>query len=182
MDDSQQQFPWPTVGGYDLYEAMSVLQKSVRRGLEDDALFWASELYLSRYENHAWSRLLVIASEDVGLADSQTFLLVSALHQEWNRVKKTSEAKLHFIHAVLFLVRAPKSRIVDHATIKFFKGPRAKRAIPDWALDKHTPKGRAMGRGYQHFFDEGAKLENVILADPYAKEAKELLSDRNPTR
>jgi hypothetical protein len=31
----------------------------------------------------------------------------------------------------LLLARAPKSRIVDHATIASFEGPREKRALPD---------------------------------------------------
>ena len=40
-------FPWATVGGYDFYEVLSALQKTIKRGLRDDALFWATELYLS---------------------------------------------------------------------------------------------------------------------------------------
>ena len=48
MGDAQESFPWQTVGGYDFYEVLSALQKSIRRCLEEDALFWASELYLSR--------------------------------------------------------------------------------------------------------------------------------------
>ena len=30
--------------------------------------------------------------------------------------------------------------------------------IPDYALDMHTMKGKAMGRGLDHFRSEGAKL------------------------
>jgi replication-associated recombination protein RarA len=65
---TRREFPWPTVLGYDLYEVMSAMQKSIRRGLEEDALFWGTELYLSDLADQAWSRLLVISSEDVGLA------------------------------------------------------------------------------------------------------------------
>jgi hypothetical protein len=32
--------------------------------------------------------------------------------------------------------------------------------IPDYALDMHTMKGKAMGRGLDHFRKEGAKLVN----------------------
>jgi len=63
-------FPWLTAGGYDYYEVASALQKSIRRGLEDDALFWATELYISDYAAHAWKRLLVIASEDARIGTS----------------------------------------------------------------------------------------------------------------
>src|SRR5271156_3615596 len=131
-------FPWLTAGGYDYYEVASALQKSIRRGLEDDALFWATELYISDYAAHAWKRLLVIASEDVGPAMNSVILIVKNLHDMWSEDKKSGEAKLWFVHAVLLLVRAPKSRIVDHATIAFFEGNREHRRIPDWALDVHT--------------------------------------------
>jgi hypothetical protein len=30
--------------------------------------------------------------------------------------------------------------------------------IPDYALDMHTADGQAMGRGRQHFWEEGAKV------------------------
>ena len=172
--ESQQSFPWPTCGGYAFHEVLSALQKSIRRGLEEDALFWATELYLSGYETQAWRRLCVIASEDVGIAYSDVFLCVRELYQAWAEIKTTGEAKLHFIHAVLKLVRSPKSRIVDHALIVFFEGPREKKQIPDWALDVHTNRGRIMGRGQQHFFDVGANLDNITLPDPYAIRAKEI--------
>jgi hypothetical protein len=31
--------------------------------------------------------------------------------------------------------------------------------IPDYALDMHTGDGQAMGRGREHFWQEGAKIE-----------------------
>ena len=36
----------PTRNNVDPYEAKSALQKSIRRGLEEDALYWAVELAL----------------------------------------------------------------------------------------------------------------------------------------
>src|SRR5712692_7372599 len=76
---AKKQFPWPTVGGYDFYEVLSALQKAVRRGDEKKALYWSHELYLSDYAPHLWTRLRVMASEDVGLADSSVAILVRAL-------------------------------------------------------------------------------------------------------
>lgn len=38
--------------------------------------------------------------------------------------------------------------------------------IPDIALDKHARAGRAMGRGFDHFFKEGAKLVNPDGSTP----------------
>jgi replication-associated recombination protein RarA len=36
---------------------------------EDSALFWATELDLSRYGEYAMKRLCIIASEDVGMGE-----------------------------------------------------------------------------------------------------------------
>jgi hypothetical protein len=33
--------------------------------------------------------------------------------------------------------------------------------IPDYALDMHTMKGKAMGRGLDHFRKEGAPLHSI---------------------
>ena len=56
---------------------------------------------------------------------------------------------------MLALARAPKSRLVDHAYVAIM-GERPRLEVPDYALDQHTERGRLMGRGLQHFYDEGA--------------------------
>jgi replication-associated recombination protein RarA len=131
MTKGNRDFPWPTVGGYDFYEVVSALQKSIRRGLEEDALFWGTELYLSDYADHAWNRLLIISSEDIGLAAPLASISVKNLHDLYSRDKKSGESRLYFVHAILTLVRAPKSRIADHATNVFFDGTRGPRELPD---------------------------------------------------
>jgi replication-associated recombination protein RarA len=80
--------------------------------------------------------------------------------------------RLFPIHAVMLLARAQKSRAVDNACVAFYAGSRPKREVPDVALDKHTKCGRSMGRGFKHFFDEAARVENENegVADP-CKEA-----------
>jgi replication-associated recombination protein RarA len=165
----------PTRNGTEPYEAKSALQKSIRRGLEDDALYWAAELAGWNPES-LWKRLRVIASEDVGLASPSAALTVRSLYENWKDVQKdgTDEGRLFITHAVLILVRAKKSRIVDHATIAAFEGGLEERSVPDYALDRHTQQGRAKGRGYQHFFEVGAKLENCELTDTYEARAKSL--------
>jgi len=57
-----------TLGGYLTSEVTSALQKSIRRALEEEALFWATELDLAGFGANAWKRLRIIASEDIGLA------------------------------------------------------------------------------------------------------------------
>jgi hypothetical protein len=47
--------------------------------------------------------------------------------------------------------------------------------IPEYALDKHTARGKAMGKGIDDFFSEGNKLENEAFSNRYTERAKELL-------
>jgi replication-associated recombination protein RarA len=175
-----------TPGGYLAGEVASALQKSLRRGLEREALHWASELDLAGYGNYVFKRLRIIASEDVGPANSMIALQVRALYENWlearkghkqtddqgNRVFAIGE-RLFLVHSIMILARAPKSRIVDHAVMVMYERDREPLEMPDWALDKHTARGRRLGRGFEHFFDHGARLANAgEVDDPYADEAR----------
>jgi hypothetical protein len=180
-----------TPHGHRCDEAASALQKSVRRGLEREALYWAVQLDTAGYGGYTWKRLRAIASEDVGLADSQAAVIVRALYENWLEARKgkvrageegdldphargewVPGARLYLVHAVLYLARAPKSRIVDHAVMAFYEGDPPRIEVPDWALDKHTRRGRQLGRGQAHFFEEGALLVGETLPDPYAAEGR----------
>jgi hypothetical protein len=50
----------------------------------------------------------------------------------------------------------------------------ARREVPDWAYDKHTAKGKAMGRGYEHFFETMLVAPALFAEDMFAAEAKTL--------
>ena len=177
-----------TLAGYACGEASSALQKSIRRGLEREAMFWASELDLSGYGNYVWKRLRIIASEDVGLADPQAVLLTRALYENWLEQRKADKGDsetcaLYLLHAVMVLARAKKSRIVDHALMVMYEGEREPVEVPDFALDRHTGRGRRMGRGYDHFFEEGTVLANAGgLDDPYYEEGRAKRSSEKPVK
>lgn len=172
-------FPWPTVSGYTYHTVVSALQKTIRKGLETEALFWSTELFLSDYASHAWRRLLTIAVEDISLDEKEVFGSVKELHETWKERKKEADAKLFFIRAVFILVDAKKSRIVDNANIVYFEGTRPKNKIPDYALDIHTTEGRKMGRGQKHFFEEGAKLNNCDSRPDFYEELAKNIRIRN---
>jgi replication-associated recombination protein RarA len=166
-----------TRSGHPLGEVASAFQKSIRRGLADEALHWGVELDVSNFGEYAWKRLRIIASEDVGLAEPYLPATIFALYQNWLDQRKKRDLKhgperLFLVHAILLLVRAKKSRIVDHALITYY-GNHERRDIPDYALDKHTGAGRRLGRGVAHFFDEGIHLENMAdMDDPYRESAR----------
>lgn len=176
---TDRQGPPPTKRGLDAYQVVSALQKSLRRGLEEDAVWFALELDQSGYTGWVWKRLKIVASEDVGIADGQAVLLVRALFENWQddrRKDKTAEGGLFLTHAVIVLARAKKSRIADSAYMAL--GDAAPlRPIPDIALDVHTRVGKQMGRGWSFFFEESG-----LLADPETGELTEDGSTPDPYR
>lgn len=172
-----------TKGGYNCAEVASAMQKCIRRGLEEQALFWATELDLSGYGEYVWKRLRIIASEDVGLGDNSAALTIYSLFQSWREQHKKKDTRhaperLFLVHAVLLLCRAPKSRLVDHALVAMYEAPRPKRTIPDFALDRHTAAGRKLRRGWRHFWQQGAQLQNkAAVPDPYEAIAQATRAD-----
>ena len=167
-----------TSNGYYLDEVISALQKEIRRGNEYEAVYWAVELE-SFNSKALWNRLKVIASEDVGVAEPHAPLIVSALESmyDYSKEKKKEEYRLFFVNAVSILARAPKCRIVDNLMITLFgdikQGKRLE--MPDYAIDKHTFRGRRISRGIKHFIEEGSKINNEGVQDPYKDKAEEYL-------
>ena len=121
----------------------------------------------------------MIASEDVGLADPLASLIVDVLEKQYYDAVagKKDSSRLFFVHAVLYLARSPKNRIVDNL-LSVVYNDKERLEIPDYALDKHTVRGKKMGSGLEHFFAEGAKLVNQALEDPYEKKAIESLKKK----
>jgi replication-associated recombination protein RarA len=164
-----------TPGGYSAGDVASALQKCIRRGEEDAALYWGTELDLAGYGEYVWKRLRIITSEDVGLSRPGLVADVRALYDNWlDQRKKKDERhgpeRLFLVHAILLLCRAPKSRMVDHALIVHYEGSRPVREIPDFALDRHTRRGRQRRRGWRHFWEEGAMINNASqVEDLYSR-------------
>lgn len=161
-----EQFELRTKGGYDFFQVASALQKCIRRGMEDDAMYWAVELYESNYANYVWKRLIIMASEDVGLGDPDTIVRLMALKQSYDfltiKKEKSMPERLPFTNAVLLLVRSAKSRYVDHAiTVWWHRNATERRVMHDWVFDMHTRKGKEMGRGLDFFYSESAKIYNA---------------------
>jgi replication-associated recombination protein RarA len=178
MKEERRGPPPPTRHGHPYDEARSALHKSIRRGLEVDALYWASQLAGS-YPHATWRALSVIASEDVGLAEPLLPAALRALRDNWYDASEYGRREdIYLVHAVLLLARAKKSRITDHAYIVCWRGDE-RREVPDYAIDQFTARGKAMGRGHQHFVDEGSlladpdtgELTEGSLSDPYRNEA-----------
>ncbi len=156
-----------TMKGYDLYEVISAFQKSIRRGLEKESMFWGIELHESGFANHAWRRLQIMSTEDVGLANPIAPVIINSLHDQYNKLfspnDKKAQHRLPFTQAILYLVHSKKSRHTDWALNYHFDTHLLESLpMPDWALDIHTRRGKQIGRNLRYFFDVGSKIENAV--------------------
>jgi len=181
-----------TPNGYNPYEVASAMQKCIRRGLEYEAYWWAHELAINQMIAWVWRRLLVIACEDIGMADPQAVVVVNACRQTWTEVAdaKSGDPEWSILaEAVLYLCRSRKSRSADDLAHLVWlrkegrdpktleKSTSAQKEhldIPAFALDIHTRRGKmridkslAPGEdpdaaGVKLFREEGARLDRPV--------------------
>ena len=194
--DSQPQrmgmFGQNTPGGYRFGEAVSALQKRIRAGDAREAAYWAVEIEAcgAKERKYLWNRLKVIVSEDIGptAEGNNLVLLVGALadnyHDAWTR--RNDSYRLFLMHAIIAMCQATKTRVCDDLAVCVYQQSEHYE-IPDNALDKHTGRGKRMGRGVQHWLEEGIPVTPVNLElEPWAgeikAEAQEYLVEGRPWR
>jgi replication-associated recombination protein RarA len=169
-----------TKHGYDHYELLSALQKSIRRGMEYEAVHFAVELEEFN-PTMLWNRLRLIACEDIGPANPMMPIIIDVLQKNYLAEKsKLAESayKLYLINAVVCLCFSQKSRISDDLLNVVYTEREAEAKflpVPEYALDKHTARGKAQGKGIDDFFSEGNKLVNEVFVNRYTERSKELL-------
>jgi len=159
--------PWQrttTEHGFAADEVISALQKSIRRGLVDNALLLGWEMFVTSPEMEAmlWSRLCVISVEDVGLGNAQAPILVNTLFEMHRRYPRPEHDRFMFAaHAIRVMASGPKDRTTDEmaswARQSVRLGERLPE-IPDAALDMHTRRGQEMGRDYRWFVEEASRV------------------------
>jgi hypothetical protein len=188
-----------TKHGGDAFECLSSLHKSIRRGLEEDAMLWALELLVSGENKESknftamlYNYLVTIAYEDIGVGDPAAVQFVVVTMQqarEWHKAGKTGDTANLVACAVVALCRAQKARYAGHleSLVRDRLNRQKLPPVPDVALDLHTRRGRAMGRGLTHFLEEGALLfnENPDFTgdnDPYYKRVVEVWRRQYPEK
>ncbi len=155
-------------GGDDHYDTASAFIKSVRGGDPDAALYWLALMLEGGEEPRFIARRLVIAaSEDIGLADSRALGIAVAAFQACEQVG-APECEYALAHATLFLTLAPKS---NSATLGIAAAKEAVRSqprqeVPLHLKDSHTQVARALGQGagylYSHAFPEGISGQDYL--------------------
>lgn len=159
--------PWQrttTEHGFAADDVISALQKSLRRGMLENAILLGWEMFLTspEMEEMMWSRLCVIAVEDVGTGNPQLPVLVETLYQQHKRYPRPAGDRFLFAaHAIRMISGSEKERtsddLVNWARRSVELGERLPE-IPDVALDMHTLKGQQMGRDYRFFMEEASKV------------------------
>lgn len=164
-----------TKHGYIFGEVASALQKAIRAGDEEGAVWWAVEIA----ETSPWyvlKRLLVIACEDVGPADLDAVRTAHLVLLGWVQARSHSYYLSHhaFALAALVLARAAKSTEAEDAlslTLERMKRG-VRRPVPPEALDAHTAAGRAAGKTWTDWYAQ--RLAFGIPANRYTRELAKL--------
>ncbi len=146
--------PWANIqsrNGIPGDELVSMLQKSIRRGMEDNALAAAYEMYVTspQFLEKLWRRLLVISVEDIGFGDPDISGRVLTLYRISKEFPYTDgDQPIFFMHAIRALCRCKKERTTDNIKNQIIKGWEhgQKPEVPDYAYDMH-PEGPCHGPG-----------------------------------
>ncbi len=123
------------------YDTISAFIKSMRASDEKGAIYWlAKMLHAGEDFRFIARRIVIFASEDVGLADAQALPLAIATQQAVEFVG-LPEARIPLAHAVCYMCRAPKSReaydLLGAATEEI-ESEQTER-IPERLKNKHFP-------------------------------------------
>ncbi|GAB4523409.1 MAG: AAA family ATPase [Anaerolineae bacterium] len=98
------------------FDTISAFIKSLRGSDPDAALYWLARMvYAGEDPRFIFRRMLIFASEDVGLADPRAIQVVTACAQAFDYVG-LPEGRFHLAQAALYLATAPKS----NSTMGFF--------------------------------------------------------------
>lgn len=130
------------------YDVVSAFIKSVRGSDPDAALFWLAKMVLAGEDpKFIMRRLLILAAEDIGLADPSAITVVSACARalEWCGLP---EGKYHLAMATTYLATANKSNTMK----AYFQAEEAVKEARDDAVPVHLRQG-ARGKGYRYPFD-----------------------------
>jgi replication-associated recombination protein RarA len=190
-DPDRNKEPTTTALGYPLGVVASALQKEIRRGDVEAAVYWGLLLW-KKAPPYAWKRVLVTAAEDIGLAAPEIVTQVGVLNGMYRAAKEGAwyVSPHHFTMAVVLLSRARKSTEIEDLqtwTLELIKAG-VKREVPEYALDAHTQQGKAAGASWRDWY--AGRLAMGMPVNEYTRRLwamkpewrpAELQDDQSPT-
>ena len=134
------------------YDVASAFIKSMRGSDPDAALYWfARMIYAQEDPRFIVRRLIVHASEDVGMADPNAMLIAHAAANalEWVGMP---EARIPIAQAIIYIATAPKSNSVVQAIDQAINvvETTANQPVPAHLRDSHYPGAEALGHGTEY--------------------------------
>jgi len=183
-------------GRDDHFDVISAFIKSIRGSDVDAGLYWLARM-LDAGEDARFiaRRLVILASEDVGMADPMAMVVADAAARAVEFVG-LPEAKLNLAQAVVHLATAPKSNRVTVALGRAEVDAKSSGAgeVPMHLRDAHYRGAAQLGHGtgydYPHDHPEGwvdqrhrpDEVEGNVYYDPsphgYEREVADRMADR----
>jgi putative ATPase len=134
------------------YDTISAFIKSVRGSDPDAALYWLAKMIKAGEDpRFILRRLLILAGEDIGLADPQALQVASAATYAYEYVG-LPEGIFPIVEATLYCATAPKS----NSSLGYFEAAKlieeqGAKPVPIHLMDSNRDaKGFGHGQGYQY--------------------------------
>jgi len=145
-------------GRDDHYDVISAFIKSIRGSDPDAGLYWlATMLEAGEDARFIARRLVILASEDIGMADPQSLLVADAAARAVEFVG-LPEAQLNLAQAVIHLATAPKSNavITSIGRARSDVRDRPSSGVPAHLRDAHYRSAASLGHGegYEYPHDD----------------------------
>jgi putative ATPase len=139
------------------FDVVSAFIKSMRGSDPDAALFWLSRMiHAGEDPRFLVRRMMIFASEDVGLADPRALSVAVAAGHALEHIGMP-EARFNLAEAALYLARAPKSNSVADALDKAMVDADSTDPVPPHLRDAHYAGAAKLGHGegyeYPHDFE-----------------------------
>jgi putative ATPase len=137
------------------YDIISAFIKSIRGSDADAALYWFGRMMAGGEDpKFIVRRLIILASEDVGMADPNAMVIAMAASNALQMVG-LPEAVLPIAQAIIYLSKAPKSNAVTTAVFKAMEeGKKNQHKVPLHLRDTHYKGAEALGHvGYKYPHD-----------------------------
>ena len=140
------------------YDVVSAFIKSIRGSDVDAALHYLARMLVAGEDpRFVARRLMILASEDIGMADP-TALLTAVAAAQTVQLIGMPEAQLTLAHATVHLATAPKSNAVTTALAAAANDVRAGKAgpVPSHLRDGHYSGAAGLGhaQGYRYPHDD----------------------------
>lgn len=153
------------------YDIISAFIKSMRGSDPQGALHWLARMIEAGEDPRFIARRLVVhASEDVGMADPSVLGVAVAAAQAVQLIGMP-EARINLAQATIAIATAPKSPAVYRGIDSALANVRSGRtgAVPAHLRDAHYPGAKALGHGegylYPHDFPFGVVTQNYLPAE-----------------